>query len=339
MLTILENIELKPYNTFGINALARQFVEVRSREEAVELAKSGLLKGKLYLVLGGGSNMLFTGDFNGVVVNVINKGMKVIEEHEEDVLVESSAGEVWHDLVTRTIKNGWGGLENLSLIPGCVGAGPVQNIGAYGVELQDCFHSLKAIDLETGYERSFNREECHFGYRDSIFKRELKGRMLIHSVTLRLSKNPVLKLDYGAIRQELEAMGVTTPTITDVSDAVCRIRRSKLPDPEVTGNAGSFFKNPVVSGVQAEHLKNQHAGIPVYPQADGTMKLAAGWLIEQCGFKGHREGDAGVHPRQALVLVNYGNASGLDIISLAGKIQNAVFEKFGVKLEMEVNIF
>lgn len=338
MLKILENIQLKPYNTFGISALAREFVEIRSKEDATDLAESGLLKGKLHLVLGGGSNILFTGNFDGVVVNVLNKGIQFVEENDDTVLVEAAAGEVWHDLVMWTISNGLGGLENLSLIPGSVGAGPVQNIGAYGVELKDCFHSLKAIDLETGQERTFQKNECGFGYRDSVFKRELKGRILIHSVTFRLSKHPELKLGYGAIKQELEAMGVSKPTVADVSDAVCRIRRSKLPDPAVTGNAGSFFKNPVVSAATARVLQNQYPGMPVYPQTDETIKLAAGWLIEQCGLKGYREDDAGVHPGQALVLVNYGNASGFGIISLAGKIQNKVLEKFGVKLEMEVNI-
>jgi UDP-N-acetylmuramate dehydrogenase len=339
MLKILENIQLKPFNTFGISAVAREFTEIRSKEDAAELATSGMLKGKLHLVLGGGSNILFTGNFDGMVVNVLNKGIQLVEETDDSVLVESSAGEAWHDLVTWTVANGWGGFENLSLIPGSVGAGPVQNIGAYGVELKDCFHSLKAIDLETGAEKTFNKHECGFGYRDSIFKRELKGRILIHSVTFRLSKHPELKLGYGAIKQELEAMGVTKPSVAEVSDAVCRIRRSKLPDPAVTGNAGSFFKNPVVSATTARILQNQYPGMPVYPQPDETIKLAAGWLIEQCGLKGYREDDAGVHPKQALVLVNYGDASGFGIISLAGKIQNKVLEKFGVKLEMEVNVF
>jgi UDP-N-acetylmuramate dehydrogenase len=339
MLKVLENIQLKPYNTFGISATAREFVEIRSEEEAVELVKSRLLNNKFHLVLGGGSNILFTSDFDGVIVNVLNKGIQVVEDHEDTVLVESAAGEIWHNLVAWAIEKGLGGLENLSLIPGSVGAGPVQNIGAYGIELKDSFYSLKAIDLETGLIRTFNKKECRFGYRDSIFKRELKGRMLILSVTFSLSRNPVLKLGYGAIKQELETKGVNQPTVADVSEAVCHIRRSKLPDPAITGNAGSFFKNPVVSAEKPENLKNQYADIPVYPQPDGTTKLAAGWLIEQSGWKGYREGDAGVHPKQALVLVNYGNASGLDIISLAGKIQNSVLEKFGVKLEMEVNIF
>lgn len=338
MLKILKNIQLKPYNTFGISAIARELVEIRSKEEAVELAESGLLKGKLHLVLGGGSNVLFTADFDGLVINILNKGIHRVEETEDTVLVESAAGEVWHDLVMWTVDHGLGGLENLSLIPGSVGAGPVQNIGAYGVELKDCYHSLNAIDLVSGNDRAFSKEECRFGYRDSIFKRELKGRMLIYSVTFRLSKVPMLKLGYGAIKQELEAMSVNKPTIADVSKAVCSIRISKLPDPAVTGNAGSFFKNPVVSAGKAEDLKKQYPEIPVYPQPDGTVKLAAGWLIEHCRWKGYRESDAGIHPKQALVLVNYGNASGLDIISLAGKIQNSVLEKFGVRLEMEVNV-
>jgi len=338
MIKILENKQLKPYNTFGISAVAREFAEICNKDDAIELVKSGVLKGKLHLVLGGGSNILFTGNFDGIVINVLNKGIQLIEENDDYVLVEAAAGEVWHDLVMWTVAQGWGGLENLSLIPGCVGAGPVQNIGAYGVELKDCFHSLKAIDLETGMGIQFNKAECSFGYRDSIFKRELKGRILIHAVTFRLSKHPILKLGYGAIKQELEVMGVSKPTVAEVSDAVCRIRRSKLPDPSITGNAGSFFKNPVVSATTAKILQNQYPGMPLYPQPDETIKLAAGWLIEQCGLKGYREDDAGVHPKQALVLVNYGNASGFGIISLAGKIQNKVLEKFGVKLEMEVNI-
>lgn len=338
MLNILENVGLKPYTTFGIEATARQFVEIKNQEEAVQLVESGVLRDKLHLVIGGGSNILFTGDFDGLVIHVANRGIRMVESAPDSALVEAAAGEVWHDLVSWAIKQGLGGLENLSLVPGNVGAGPVQNIGAYGVELKDYFHSLRAIDLETGSEKVFTKDECRFGYRDSIFKRALKGKMLILAVTFRLSKTPVLRLDYGAIRQELEAMNIKEPAVADVSEAICRIRRNKLPDPAVTGNAGSFFKNPVVSSGKAETLIAGYPGIPVYHQPDGSMKLAAGWLIETCGWKGYREGDAGVHPKQALVLVNYGNATGIDIITLAGKIQDSVLDKFGVKLEMEVNI-
>jgi UDP-N-acetylmuramate dehydrogenase len=339
MPAVLENIQLKPYNTFGIEAVAKQFVEIRNREEGMQLVDSGLLTDKIHLVLGGGSNLLFTGDFDGIVINVLNKGIKTIEEHDEFVFVESAAGEVWHDLVLWTINKGFSGLENLSLIPGNVGASPVQNIGAYGVELKDIFHSLNAIDLLSGEERIFLKDECFFGYRDSIFKRELKGRMLILSVTLKLSRKPSLKLDYGAIRQELETMKIKKPSLADISEAVCRIRRSKLPDPAITGNAGSFFKNPVIPFSKAKELKIFYPDMPVYPQLDGSVKLAAGWLIEQCGWKGYRDGDAGVHQKQALVLVNYGKATGLDILNLAGRIQNSVLEKFGVRIEMEVNVY
>jgi len=253
-------------------------------------------------------------------------------------MVKASAGENWHEFVTYCVNEGFGGLENLSLIPGNVGSCPIQNIGAYGVEVKDSFHSLEAIDLQTGELVVFSNEECRFGYRDSIFKRDLKGKFAIWSVTFELKLNPVVHIEYGAIKQELEAMGTGNPGIADVSNAVCSIRQKKLPDPEVLGNAGSFFKNPTVDQKFAEKLVESFPKMVFYPTGADRIKLAAGWLIEQCGWKGHREGDAGVHENQALVLVNYGNATGSNILTLAHRIQNSVYERFGVKLDMEVNV-
>jgi len=252
--------------------------------------------------------------------------------------VKAAAGENWHEFVTYCVNQGFGGLENLSLIPGNVGSCPIQNIGAYGVEVKDSILSVEAIDLHSGELLVFSKEECRFGYRDSIFKRDLKGKFAICSVTFELKLNPAVHLEYGAIKQELTAMGIENPTISDVSKAVCSIRHSKLPDPKLLGNAGSFFKNPTVDQKFAEKLTEIFPKIVSYPLGDGKVKLAAGWLIELCGWKGFRDGDAGVHEKQSLVLVNYGNATGSNILTLAHRIQNSVYERFGVKLEMEVNI-
>ena len=335
---IKENFSLHPFNTFQIESTARFFTEVNSIENFSELIASGKLNEHPFLILGGGSNLLFTGNFNGMVVHVINKGIEIIHRFEDAVLVKASAGENWHEFVTYCVNEGFGGLENLSLIPGNVGSCPIQNIGAYGVEVKDSFYSLEAIDLQSGELLVFSNEECRFGYRDSIFKRDLKGKYAIWSVTFELKLNPVVHIEYGAIKQELEAMGTGNPGITDVSKAVCSIRQKKLPDPKVLGNAGSFFKNPTVDQKFAEKLVESFPKLVFFPLSDGKVKLAAGWLIEQCGWKGHREGDAGVHEYQALVLVNYGNASGSNILTLAHRIQNSVYERFGVKLDMEVNV-
>lgn len=335
---IKENFSLHSFNTFHIESTARYFTEVNSIENFRELIASGKLNESPLLLLGGGSNLLFTGNFNGIVVHIINKGIEIQSRTTDVVLVKSAAGENWHEFVTYCVNKGYGGIENLSLIPGNVGSCPIQNIGAYGVEVKDCFHSLEAIDLQTGELLVFSNEECRFGYRDSIFKRDLKGKFAIWSVTFELKLNPVLHIEYGAIKQELEAKGINNTSILDVSNAVCAIRQNKLPDPKLLGNAGSFFKNPTVDQKFAEKLVESFPKLVHYPTGNDKVKLAAGWLIEQCGWKGHREGDAGVHENQALVLVNYGRASGSNILTLAHRIQNSVYERFGVKLDMEVNV-
>jgi UDP-N-acetylmuramate dehydrogenase len=336
-IVVRQQISLKPYHTFGMEVKARDFAELSHEQELPAMLKLISQYQGPVLLMGGGSNMLFTKDFEGLVVKISTRGIEIVEEDEDFVYVRGMAGENWDDFVQFCVNRNLGGLENLSLIPGNVGSSPIQNIGAYGVEIRDSFYMLDAISLRTGEFREFFAGECDFGYRHSIFKGELKGKYLILSVTFRLKRNPVLNTSYGAIASELEANG-ETPSVKSVAAAVCRIRRSKLPDPEETGNAGSFFKNPVIGEQQFLELKQQYPAIASYP-ADGGVKLAAGWLIEQCGWKGFREGDAGVHDKQALVLVNYGNATGTRIYSLALKIIESVKEKFGVQLEPEVNIY
>ena len=335
---IKENVSLRRFNTFHIDATALYFIEVNDYKQLSELIESDFLNKNPHLLLGGGSNLLFTNNFNGIVVQIKNKGIESFNSTDNTVLVKAAAGENWHEFVAYCVDKGFGGLENLSLIPGNVGSCPIQNIGAYGVEIKDCFYSLEAIDLKTGELKTFHAIECNYGYRDSIFKGELKGKFAIWSVTFQLNLNPVVHVEYGAIKHELEAKGIENPGIKDVSEAVCTIRRSKLPDPEILGNAGSFFKNPTVDLKFANKLRESFPKLVSYPLTDGNEKLAAGWLIEQCGWKGFREGDAGVHENQALVLVNYGNAKGSQILTLAHRVQNSVYERFGVKLEMEVNV-
>jgi UDP-N-acetylmuramate dehydrogenase len=332
-----EEISLKPFNTFGIEARARFFAEALTDENIIDLA--GNLQ-DIYLpllVLGGGSNILFTKDFPGTVLKISTKGIHVIKEDEKTVWVKASAGENWDNLVSFCVDNGWGGIENLSAIPGNTGTSPVQNIGAYGVEMKDTFVELEALDLESKGIKILSKEDCRFGYRESIFKLQNKNRYIILNVTFRLTKKPVLCLDYGNIRKELAIMKVENPGIIDVREAVCRIRSDKLPDPKVTGNAGSFFKNPVVPLQQYESLKRSFPGIISFSQ-NGKIKLAAAWLIEQCGWKGKHKGNAGVHSTQPLVLINLGNATGLEIIELSEAIRQSVYQKFGIMLETEVNI-
>jgi len=337
-MTILENISLKAYNTFGIDVKAKSYVEVNKLEDIRQLIGQSAFADGNFLILGGGSNILFTGDFDGLVIKNNIGGLHHEGSGPDEVIVTAGAGMEWNELVWHCIDHGWGGIENLSLIPGSVGAGPIQNIGAYGVELKDTFYSLDAIDLTTGDLRSFSREECSFGYRDSIFKRELKGKLMITALSLKLRKNAVPDISYGAISKELEHMGIKgNPDIRAVGEAVSFIRSRKLPDPLEKGNAGSFFKNPVVSSQKLDELKKEHDGIPSYVLSDESAKVPAGWLIEQCGWKGRRMGDAGVHDQQALVLVNHGNATGKDILSLANAIKASVKEKFGINLEKEVN--
>lgn len=334
---ILSNISLKPYNTFGIDVNARKFVQVSSVEELKEVLKN-LYASELF-ILGGGSNMLLTKDIEKTVVHIDLKGVEVFEESPNEVVVTAMAGENWHEFVLFCIQRGFGGLENLSLIPGNVGTAPIQNIGAYGVEIKDSFESCTALDLQTLEIKQFNREDCKFGYRDSIFKNEAKGKYIITSVSIRLNKKDhKLNTSYGSIGEYLEEKGVKKPTISDVSEAVTTIRKSKLPDPKELGNSGSFFKNPVVSKKKLEDLQEQFPEMPFYTVDDEHVKIPAGWLIDRAGFKGYRQGDAGVHKRQALVLVNYGNATGQDILSLSRKIQKKIKDMFGIEITPEVNI-
>ncbi len=332
---IQENISLKPYNTFGINATARFFSGFSTVDELGKLLEAH--QSFQHLILGGGSNILLTQDFNGLVAKNEMKGISIINEDSTHVYVKCDAGENWHRFVLYCIENNLAGVENLSLIPGSVGASPMQNIGAYGVEIKDVFHELEAWHVSDKKLVNFTKSDCEFGYRESVFKRKFKGQFVITNVTFRLYKQPVFSTTYGAIQQELEKMGITSLSIKAISDAVINIRQSKLPDPAVIGNAGSFFKNPTIPIEQYEMLKNTFPDIVAYP-SNHEMKLAAGWLIEQCGWKGFRKGDAGCHAKQALVLVNYGNAKGEDIFNLSTKILKSVKDKFGILLEREVNI-
>lgn len=338
---ILEDYPLKPLNSFGIAASAAVFAPFVSLESLEELLLEKSNRGETalpLLVLGGGSNVLFRKNWTGWVLKNEVLGIDLLHEDNQYVFVRAGAGENWHSFVLYSLERGWGGLENLSLIPGNVGASPMQNIGAYGVEIKDVFWSLEAFHIHDRVVQTFSLEDCDFGYRESIFKKNKKGEYIILNVTYRLSKFPVLNTSYGAIQQELDKAAIIHPTVKDVSDAVIRIRRSKLPDPAVIGNAGSFFKNPSIPEDQFMALKEKFPTIVGYPLPEGQVKIAAGWLIEQCGWKGYRDGDAGCHPQQALVLVNYGNASGNDIYALSTKILESVQEKFAVTLEREVNI-
>ena len=332
---IQKNISLLPYNSFHLEANAAEFASVQSVVELQEL----LGKKKPALILGGGSNILISKNVEGLVAKIDIRGIDEVKEDNTHIYVRAGAGENWHELVMYTMKRNWGGLENLSLIPGNVGAAPIQNIGAYGVELKDSFYELEAYDRTEKKVFTFAVNDCRFGYRDSIFKSGEKGRYIILNVTLILRKVPVLHTSYGAIRDELKKRGIQSPTIGDVSNAVIAIRRSKLPDPAVIGNAGSFFKNPIVDQAKFLSLSAKYAEMPAYPHEDQFVKLAAGWLIEQTGWKGYRKEDAGVHKEQALVLVNYGKATGKEILELSKKIQSSVLKKFGVALEVEVNIY
>ena len=335
---IHENYSLKKLNTFGINASAQYFTELSSIEQIREILSEQKFKSTSKLILGGGSNLLFTANFNGIVLKNNLKGIELIKEDKDFYYVRSAAGEVWHEFVMHCISNKYAGLENLSLIPGNVGAGPMQNIGAYGVEIKDLFYELEALHISDKKIITFNNAACKFGYRESIFKRELKNQFIITSVTFKLRKIPVFNTSYGAIEKELEEMGVKELNIKAISQAVCNIRSSKLPDPKVIGNAGSFFKNPEITFTNYEILKEKFPGIVGYDLGNGNVKLAAGWLIEQCGWKGKTFGDAGVHKLQALVLVNYGSAKGSEVFELSQKIMDSVKEKYGVELEREVNI-
>jgi len=336
-----QNISLKQYNTFGINSIAKYFAQFSSQdilEELLDATSAKKINLEQQLILGGGSNLLFTGNVDGLVLKNEIDGIDIVSETDTHFYIKAGAGVNWHQLVLYCINNNMAGMENLSLIPGCVGASPMQNIGAYGVEIKDVFHELEAYHLTDKKIVRFGLADCEFGYRESVFKRKYKGQFVILNVTYTLSKIPTFHTSYGAIEQELEQMGVKDLSIKAISDAVIRIRTSKLPDPKVIGNAGSFFKNPEIVCSDYVTLKEKFPNIVGYDLPNGNVKLAAGWLIEQCGWKGYREGDAGVHNKQALVLVNHGNATGLQIFELSKKIIASVQEKFNVKLEREVNI-
>lgn len=334
---VTENQSLRSYNTFGIEAKARFFSTFKNTDELQQLLE---FKPKLPLmVLGSGSNILFTKDFNGLVLKNEVKGIEELHEDAEHIYVRAGAGENWHRFVLYCIERKWAGLENLSLIPGNVGASPMQNIGAYGVELSLVFWNLEAFHIKEKKIYTFTETDCEFGYRESIFKKELKDQFIILRVTYRLLKKPIFHTTYGALKEELDRMGVKDLSIAAISQAVINIRTSKLPDPARIGNAGSFFKNPTVPESKYLSLQSKFPGIVGYKNLNGSVKLAAGWLIEQAGWKGYRKGDAGCHEKQALVLVNHGNASGKEIYSLSEKIRTSVKNKFGVDLEREVNVF
>jgi UDP-N-acetylmuramate dehydrogenase len=335
---ILENYPLKSLNTFGLDVVSRLFVRITDIADLQYIVKDPALTSIPKMILGGGSNVLFTADYDGLIIQNCIEDIKVISEDEKYAVVRAGAGKNWHAFVLYTLERNYPGLENLSLIPGCVGAAPIQNIGAYGVEIKNTFHELTAMDLKDGTLKTFTNAECRFGYRDSIFKHEAKNRYAITDVTFRFNKNAMPNTSYGAIDEQLKIMNVVYPGIREVSKAVIAIRKSKLPDPAIIGNAGSFFKNPEITSEQFDKLKEKFSDVVGYHSTPGKIKLAAGWLIEQCGWKGKRIGNAGMHANQALVLVNYGGATGKELIQLAKNVKDSVQERFGIVLEMEVNI-
>jgi len=337
-MTIDYGASLQEYNTFGVKAQAKVLASFKSTEDLKTLLSEKEFNNLPRLILGGGSNLLFVRDFPGLVLKNEIPGIRCIDEDSEFYYIKAGAGENWHQFVLHCIENNWAGFENLSLIPGYVGASPMQNIGAYGVEIKDRFSSLEALNLKTLEIETFDREACKFGYRESVFKNIYKDQYIITSVTYNLLKEPRVNISYGAIESELTERGISNPTIRDVSDVVIHIRNSKLPNPAELGNAGSFFKNPIVTQENFEKLKTQNPEIPHYPMNDGSIKLAAGWLIEQSGWKGKRVGNCGMHKKQALVLVNYGEATGDEIYQHSENVLNSVKEKFDITLEREVNI-
>jgi len=337
-MTIKYGASLQEYNTFGVKAQAKVMAAFKSTEDLKTLLTNKDFKNLPRLILGGGSNMLFTRDFPGLVLKNEIPGINCIREDSDYIYVKVGAGENWHKFVIHSIQNNWAGLENLSLIPGNVGASPMQNIGAYGVEIKDRFESLEAFNLATLETETFDKDSCNFGYRESVFKNIYKDKYIITSVTFKLLKEPELNTSYGAIENELSKRGIARPGIKDVSDVVIHIRNSKLPNPAELGNAGSFFKNPIVSENTFKQISSDYPEMPHYPLKEGRMKLAAGWLIEQAGWKGKRVGECGMHEKQALVLVNYGKASGKEIYEHSERVLNSVKDKFGIALEREVNI-
>ena len=332
------NFNLKSYNSFGFDAFAKYFVEINEVNDLQMLITSGAFKKHKTLILSGGNNILFQNEvFNGLVVYINTKGVEILRDDGNEIVVRAQAGEDWPDFVGFCVGKGWHGIENLAHIPGKVGAAPVQNIGAYGMELKDSFLQCEAIELSTGKTRVFTKEECHFGYRESIFKSELKGQYIITSVDFLLKKDAPLNLEYGNIKAYLEQNRIENPSLQQLHDAICAIRDAKLPDVKQIGSAGSFFKNPVISAEQFETLQKDYPNIPHYPDAEGMVKVPAGWLIEQAGWKGWRNKHMGVYEKQALVLVHYGGGKGQDIVELAHKIQDSVEAKFGIRISPEVN--
>ena len=336
---IKSNVSLRAFNTFGIDASAKLFAQAENEDHVRNVLQSDAFKLNENLILGGGSNVLFTKDFDGLVLRNNIQGVEVVEESDEHVLVRVGGGVVWHEFVLYCLEQGWNGVENLSLIPGSVGASPMQNIGAYGVEIKEVFHELEAIHLKSAEIHYFNASDCDFGYRESVFKNKHKGEYLISRVTYKLSKSGGFNVSYGAIEKQLETMGISELSAKAVSDAVISIRQSKLPDPKKIGNSGSFFKNPIVDLSVYNNVKKAYPGVVGYSAGEGKMKLAAGWLIDQAGWKGKTIGSYGVHKNQALVLVNYGGAKGKEIYDLSEEILISIKEKFGVQLEREVNIY
>ncbi|MFA6586015.1 MAG: UDP-N-acetylmuramate dehydrogenase [Candidatus Paceibacterota bacterium] len=342
---IIENYDLTKLNTFGISAKANLFVELEDESDLEELLKSPEFKNNEKLFLGGGSNVLFIKDFKGIVVLNKLKGIEISKEDSENVLVRAMGGEMWHDLVMFIVEKGYWGIENLSLIPGTVGAAPIQNIGAYGVELKDILENVEVYEIETGEKRVFKKDECEFGYRESIFKNKVRGKYFISAVTLRLNKEKIENTSYKMLQEYLDKNEIKINNPKDVSDAVVAIRKSKLPDPKVFGNAGSFFKNVYIEKEKFENLLKLHDDMPFFKEGDGMIKIPAGWLIEKCGprqggasWKGYRIGNVGVHEKQALVLVNYGGATGEEVMNLSKQIIDSVSSKFGLVLEREVNL-
>jgi UDP-N-acetylmuramate dehydrogenase len=335
-LTVFREISLREYNTFGIDYKADCLISVKSEEEAISLLRDHKMIINPLFILGGGSNLLFTDNFNGTLLHSAIEGISIEEEHPGYVIVSAGSGITWDNFVNWSVNNGFGGIENLSLIPGMVGATPVQNIGAYGVEVKDSIEKVRAVTIENGTITEFDRNACRFGYRNSIFKSDIKGKYLITKVYYRLSTSHVPKIDYGSLNEEVQKFG--DPTLRNVREAVISIRRNKLPDPGMIANAGSFFKNPVVSRSAAVYLKESYPQMPLYEDISGGKKIAAGWLIEHAGWKGKRIGNAGVHEKQALVIVNFGNAAGKEIYNLSEAIKKSVHEKFGIELEREVEV-
>ncbi|SMO85301.1 UDP-N-acetylmuramate dehydrogenase [Fodinibius sediminis] len=335
---VKHNVELRPFNTLNVSARARLFAEIHSVADLQQLLKAPHAPTEDMVVLGGGSNILFAADYSGLVLHMAIQGRTILKENSQHIWLQIGAGENWHQTVRYVVDRGWGGIENLSLIPGTVGAAPIQNIGAYGVELVDVFEELEAVDISTAEIRTFTKEECHFGYRDSIFKGALRGQYVISRVVLKLDKEPRLNTSYGAIRSELEQRGIEEPGIRDISDIVIDIRNRKLPNPETLGNAGSFFKNPVVPSETFAQLKKSFPKMPGYRVNEHHRKIPAGWLIEKAGWKGKVIGNTGTYRQQALVIVNHGGATAVEILELASDIQQSVSDKFGIELVPEVNI-